>query len=366
MKTKVYIQYPWKVSDSQYYKSMIDSPPKDIEYILSDIPTGMITNKSRLNSLNLLKKTIRTPLEKLSLPILNIKKTVTNKEYDIIHNAHCLSKNDSPWVADFESLWQMWVSGRDTTTGKKLVLEVLRKDSCKRIIAWTESTKKEIGDEFPEIKDKLTAVPYGMVSPKFKKIKSDKIRLLFTARYFKEKGGLDIVEVFDRLTREYNNVEATIISEAPKYIIERYSANKNIKFKKLMPFKNIIKDIYPNSDIMVYPGYSDTFGFTFVEALAFGIPVVTVDGHSRKDMIEEGETGFIIKRDKDANGYPILAERRRIIKDLVNRTGILIEDKSLRKRMSKKGVKIVKEGKFSIRQRNERLRKIYSEALKND
>jgi len=362
MKTKVYIQYPWRVSDSQYYKSMIDNAPKNIEYIFENKPTGIITNRTKLILFNSLKRSIRNPLEKTELPILNIKKTVTDKEYDIIHNAHCLSKNNSPWVADFESLWQMWVSGRDTSLGKRRVLEVLKKDSCKRIIAWTEYTKERIGNKFPEIKDKIVVVPYGMEKPEFKKIESKKIRLLFIARYFYEKGGMHTIEVMDRITKLCDNVEARIISEVPKKVIKEYSKNKKIKISGLLPHKEIMKDIYPNSDIMIYPGYSDTFGFALVESLAFGIPVITVDGHSRKDIIENNKTGFIIERSDESNWYPKGEEVKRIIEELERKTMKLIKNKKLRNKMSEQAIKTVENGKFSIKKRNKILSGVYNEA----
>ena len=362
MKTKVYIQYPWKVSDSQYYKSMIDNPPKDIEYIFEDIKIGMITSKAKLSFRNFFKRTIRTTLEKIQVPILNIKKTKNTKDFDVIHNAHCLSSNDNPWVADFESLWQMWVSGRDTKTGMDRVSKVLKKDSCKKIIAWTESTKEEIKKTFPEVKEKITVVHYGMVSQKFKKVKSEKVRLLFIARYFEGKGGLHTLEVFDRITKKYENVEATVISEVPKNIKEKYSSNKNIKFSGLLPHKEIIENIYPNTDIMVYPGYSDTFGFALVEALAFGIPIITVDGKSRKDIISNGKTGFVIERDCEKEWYPKDKEEERIVDEIEARTTELIDDRWTREEMSEEGIKIVREGKFSIENRNKKLKEIYNEA----
>jgi len=359
---KVYLQYPWKVSDSQYYKSLIDNPPREVGYLSKNTKPGMITNKRKLVLTNFVKRFLRESLERANFPILNIKKTETKEEYDLIHCAHCLSSNNTPWVVDFESLWQMWISGRDTPVGRRKALKILKKEHCKRIIAWTETTKKEIQEKFPEIKEKVTVVSYGMISPVFKKVKSKKIRLLFIGRYFHDKGGLHALEAMDKLTKKYTNVEALVISQVPQDVLKKYSNNKKIIFKELVPYKEIIKNVYPKSDIFIYPGYSDTFGFAFIEASAFGLPVVTVDGHARRDLITEGETGFIIKRNKNIDWYPNEEEEKRIVKELIKKTAKLIEDKDLREKMSKKGIKVVKEGKFSIKERNKRLGEVYNEA----
>jgi len=359
---KVYLQYPWKVSDSQYYKSLLDNPPEGIEYLSQKTDVGTITNKRKLNFLNFVKRCARTPLEKSKIPLLNKKKTESEDYYGLIHCAHCLSSNNTPWVADFEAMWQMWLSGRDTNIGKMKALKVLQDFNCKKILAWTDTTKKEIIKTFPEIKEKVTVVPYGMVSPKFKKVKSKKIRLLFIGRYFKEKGGLHALQAMDWLTKTYDNVEALFISEVPKKILEEYTGNKNIKFKKLLPYKDVLEKVYPRTDILIYPGYSDTFGFAFVEALAFGIPIVTVEGYARKDIITEGKTGYIIKRKKAREWYPDSEEGLEIVTQIINKATILIEDKKSMEKMSKNCIKEVKTGKFSIENRNKKLLGVYNEA----
>ena len=363
-KIKVYLQYPWKISDSQYYKSLVENPPKNVEYVSQKTSMGMITNKNKLIFMNFIKKLVRKTFQKSGFVFANAHKTKSNEKYDLIHCAHCLSLNNTPWIADFESLWQMWVSGRFAKKGREKVLEILKKDSCKGIFAWTESGKKEIRKRFPEIKNKIDIIPYGMPYPKFKKLKSEKIRLLFIGRYFYEKGGVHALEVFDRLTKKYKNVEATFISEVPKKILKKYSKNKKIKIYGLIPYSKITNEIFPNSDVFVYPGYSDTFGFAFIEALAFGLPIVTVEGFSRKDIITEKKTGFIVKRGRNVKGYPQGNEEKRILKELTDKTSILIKNKKLREKMSKKCIKTIKEGKFSIKERNKKLEKIYKTALK--
>ncbi|MCL6500883.1 MAG: hypothetical protein K6T16_02520, partial [Candidatus Pacearchaeota archaeon] len=63
----------------------------------------------------------------------------------------------------------------------------------------------------------------------------------------------------------------------------------------------------------------------------------------------------IIKKNKI---YP------RFIDNLSNKIDLLIENEKLRERMGKEGFKQVSQGKFSIKERNKKLRRIYEEALK--
>jgi len=255
----------------------------------------------------------------------------------------------------------MWGAVKLTPLRKYFVKKLLLSKNCKKIMPWTEQTKNEILKAFPEIENKLEILPYGLKISKRNKVKSKKINLLFTSRYFFQKGGLHALEVMDQLTKKYDNVNARFISEVPEDILKKYSKNKKLKISGLVPFKKIITKIYPQSDIYVYPGYTDSFGFPFLETKSFGIPVVTVDGYARKEVVENGKTGFIIPREGKIN-YNILDKK--IINKLVEKTSLLIENKKLREKMSKNCIEEIKNGKFSIKERNKKLKRIYEEAVK--
>ncbi len=358
---KVYLQFPLMKSDSQYYKSILENPPKDILYKSNKGKSGMIVDNKKLEKMKKLKKFIRTFFNKTGFPFPSAFYVRNAKKYDLIHCAHCLCLNNRPWVADIELAFQMWGGVKLTPLRKFFVKRLILSKNCKRIIPWTEDARDEILKEFPGVKNKLVLLPYAMHVPKIKRKKSKEITLLFTGRYFFQKGGLHALEAIDRLTKIYSNVNAIIISEIPKKILKKYKNNKKIEFSGLVTFDKIMKDIYPKSDIYIYPGYTDSFGFTFVEVQALGIPVVTVDGLSRKELVQDGKTGFVIcpKRDIDYNNHD-----EEIVKELVKKTSLLIEDKKLREKMGKEGRKRVVNGKFSIKERNKKLKRIYMEALK--
>jgi len=359
-KIRVYLQYPLGISDSQYYKSMIDNPPERIEFVSGGNRVGMISSRKFFWLSNFLKKQIRFWTDKLGLVIVNVHSSPVGKS-DLIHCAHCLSKEKKePWILDVESLWQLWISGRDKSGAREKVLKYLMRDNCKKIIAWTEATKKDIVETFPEVADKVEVVYYGMKMHELGK-KKDKgnITLFFSGRHFYAKGGLHATEVMDKLTRKHNNVCGVINGAIPNDIIKKYSGNEKLKFYQLMPYEDVLK-LYRDSDIFVYPGYSDSFGFIFMDAMAFGVPIITVDGYARKEIIEDGVTGFVLKRSEDVRYRDI---EKRIIGRLVEKVEILIRDKKLRKRMGQKCIENIRDGKFSVKKRNEKLKLIYKEAL---
>jgi len=364
---KVYIQRPWKFADSPYYQYLLNYPPKEVEYIGQNQKQGTVTNKKKMFFLHQAKHYIRTFFRIFNLPIPNAHLTKTKEKYDLLHCAHCLSLNDRPWVCDTEWVGQFWISANfDKHPNRNLVKNILENKNCKKILAWTKWSYDGIVKEFPEIKNKVEIVYPGVPSQKFKKIKSKKIRLLFVSRRFYFKGGLHALEVIDRLTKKYKNVEGTFISEVPKEILKKYSKNKKIKFYNMVAHEKLLKEIFPSTDILVYPSYTDTFGFTITEAMSFGIPVIAVGGHSREEIIEQGKTGYVIEAPKrfDIKYLEELTTLKKTIDKIERKTELLIKNKKLRERMSKEAIKEIKKGKFSIERRNKKFVEVYKKALK--
>jgi glycosyltransferase involved in cell wall biosynthesis len=110
---------------------------------------------------------------------------------------------------------------------------------------------------------------------------------------------------------------------------------------------------------MIYPGYSDTFGFGFLEAMSFGIPVVTVDGFARKELVENKRTGFVIEKNFELNEKSIQEINEEIIKKIEEKTSMLIENKMLIKKMSQNCLEEIKNGKFSIKEKNKLMKRVY-------
>jgi glycosyltransferase involved in cell wall biosynthesis len=60
-----------------------------------------------------------------------------------------------------------------------------------------------------------------------------------------------------------------------------------------------------DSHIYLHTAKYEPFGLVFLEAMAAGLPCVTLDGKGNRDLIEEGRNGFLLERE-DA---PAFADR---------------------------------------------------------
>jgi len=362
-KLKVYLQYPWKFPDSPYYKYLIKSPQKGIKYLNTKKEKGVITNKKFFWFSNFLKRNIRRWTNKLNLSIPNAHLS-PKENYNLIHCAHCLSKNrDKPWVADIEMVGSLAISGMESQKGKEKIKKIILRENCKKILPWTEHTKKEILKIYPEIKNKIKVVYPAIPEIKnLKKSKNKNLKIIFIARYFDIKGGLVALEVLERLRIKYG-IEGIVVSNVSEKLKVKYN---KLKIYNLIPQKELFK-LMEKSDLFLYPGSVDTFGFSLLESMAFGLPIITIntDGtKSRKEIIENNKTGLIFDVKEKLSFDKIRLNEERVIKKLIDNSSKLIEDKKLREKMSKECIKVIKDGKFSIIERNKKLKRIYEKAGK--
>ena len=342
---KVYLQYPWRYSDSPYYKYLITNPPEGIKY-LNTQQTGVITSKKKFFWMSKAKSFLRAILRLVKIPYI----TLTRKgNYDLIHCCHCLSLNKTPWVVDVEHYWNFASSGEISYSniGKERIKKFLKNPYCKKILAWSYDCRKMIvkNMEDREITNKIEVVYPAIPLPELnKKKKRKEITLLFVARYFNLKGGNEVLKVFDSLCQKHTHIRCVIISNVPSKIKLKYQGHSQIKIFDLMPQKEVFK-FMEQADIFVYPGYSDTFGFALIEAMSYGLPIVTVDGFAKKEIV--GNCGIVAKD----------------ITEMITATDDLINLPYIRELMGSNARKEVAYGKFSMEHRNGQLKDIYEGCL---
>jgi len=134
----------------------------------------------------------------------------------------------------------------------------------------------------------------------------------------------------------------------------------------LMPQEKLFK-LMARADLFLYPSAIDTFGFSLLEAMSFGLPIITINTEftkSREEIVENEKTGLIFDVNEKVNYKEITSVEEMIIKKLVENVERLITEKDLMKRMSKNCLEEIKNGKFSIKERNKKLKIIYDEAMK--
>lgn len=116
-------------------------------------------------------------------------------------------------------------------------------------------------------------------------------------------GRLETQKGFDLLLMAWQIVEVKapdwqleIVGDgACKPLYERMITDLGLKHVTISPFTNKIKEKYKNADIYVLPSRTEGFGLVLVEAETMGLPLVAFDCGGPKEIIINGENGFLVE-----------------------------------------------------------------------
>lgn len=318
---------------------------------------------------------------------------------DLIHTSGgVIPLNKKPYVIKVEHASSFFNLNDDrlyNESWNKSLLKWLSKSNCKKILPYSEATKKSLqnalGPEFNNISDKVEvvypAIDIGKIHTKNRYVKDGNfIKLLFVSRHFFDDGGRELVEAFKILEQKYD-IKLDIITNPPSHhasLFEEYvktikSNNVNI-IKEKLPRDILFEKYYSQSDIFVLASYIHFFGYVALEAMTQKLPIITTNVYAMKELVENEKNGFIIESPISCFNDQLLKPQNfvhnynhkliqgvipEVVSQLVEKIQILIENDDLRRKMGQESLKMVQSGKFSIEHRNAQLKRIYDEALKS-
>jgi len=125
---------------------------------------------------------------------------------------------------------------------------------------------------------------------------SKKIQLLFLARMEKEKGIFELIDAFKKLQQDFKNIELILAGDGTAYSdVKEYVADlKGIRLVGYVEGKEK-ENLFKKSDIYCLPSYSEGLPVSILEAMAFGLPVVTTRVGRLKDFFIEDKMGYTSK-----------------------------------------------------------------------
>jgi glycosyltransferase involved in cell wall biosynthesis len=128
------------------------------------------------------------------------------------------------------------------------------------------------------------------------KEKDNKI-LLFLGRLGFEKRVDLLIEAFARLKRRQHNYSLVIAGDGPVNVVNQLKRLaeqvSNIHFTGFI-LGEMKANVLASCDVFCSPSPYETFGRTVVEAMASGIPVVTVDSGAVSEYIIDGVNGYLV------------------------------------------------------------------------
>jgi glycosyltransferase involved in cell wall biosynthesis len=314
------------------------------------------------------------------------------KENDIIEAILSPVLTNGRWVyslANFQEATAFGLLGfpLPRTMRVAYLKSLLLKDNFKKLIFWSHAGKETLRS-YGRIEDcnllkKITVVypAVRMVPDKLIHFNHEDVRILFSGDFFR-KGGVNVIDAFELAQRIYPTIKLILCCDEnidfytqntalKEEYIKKIRSNNGIIFCGRVPRDELINTILPRTDIYLLPTYVEAFGFALLEAMAYGIPVISTNYFAIPEIIEHNVCGYLIDTskyecDKLFKGYivnDIPSEFKNYMTDnLYVYLCRLIESVDLREKFGKSGLEIAR-SKFSFDERNKKMLEIYREAL---
>jgi len=184
--------------------------------------------------------------------------------------------------------------------------------NCHHIISPTEKEKEELILHYGALPERIGVVPCGVNLQQFKPMDKEIAKrqagfsngkvILFVGRIEPLKGIDQLLKAMPHL-QNIRGLRLVIIGgdEHSQYEMERLQRlSRDLHIQDSVTFLGLIKHeqlpcFYNAADACVIPSYYESFGLVALESLACGTPVVTTDVGNLKNIIRQGETGYVVR-----------------------------------------------------------------------
>ena len=181
-----------------------------------------------------------------------------------------------------------------------------------------------------------------------------KINLIVLAQLYPPKGIHFVLEALGRLVGECPHVMLYVVGDhvIEEYKFYRQDLDRIIEQRGLMNYvtftgwRKDALEILSLMDILVHPSLAEGFGRAVLEAMAFGKPVIASKVGGLREIIRDGENGFLVEPGN--------------VEMITKRLGLLIKNKALRDQLGQAAKREVFSG-YLIQDKMLRLEQIWGE-----
>lgn len=180
-------------------------------------------------------------------------------------------------------------------------------EAADRIIAVSNDSKKDIMKCYNVPEDKIEVIYNGIDLNQYKKTDSNIARkkygidgryILFVGRISRQKGIIHLIDAVKYLPQDVKVVLCASTPDTEEIKMEMEEKVKlypNIIWIDKMATKEEIIELYSNAEVFVCPSIYEPFGIINLEAMACNTPVVASATGGIKEVVVDGETGFLVE-----------------------------------------------------------------------
>ncbi len=284
-----------------------------------------------------------------SIPeILNVCKLISQNHVDLLHTNFNLARSRAAIISALISRIPVIVHNRNLA--HTLYIDRLLSRYVKKIICVSDFVKqKYVENGIPE--EKCTVIYNGVDLDKFRPanndIYSEELIITSIGRLEKWKGQEIFVKAAAIIAHKFPQTKFWIIGDGPETknlesLVEKLQLTHQFKFWGKI--ENVLAYLQQTKIFVHNSIEAEPFGRVIIEAMACGLPVISTDLGGPKEIIKDGENGFLLS----PNNPEILAEK----------IEFLIKNKKVRHDLGQKSIETV-QNIFDIKKTTESIQSIY-------
>jgi glycosyltransferase involved in cell wall biosynthesis len=167
--------------------------------------------------------------------------------------------------------------------------------SARRLVAWSEWTKRGLVRDYEVPADKIAVIPPGVNVDEWRRPTprvphANPVKILFVGGDLERKGGLVLLDAFHAL--RHLGLELHLVTKA------RLQPEPGVfVYNNLEANSQPLKDLYHRCDIFALPTFGDCLPMVLSEAAASGMALVSTNVAAIPEIVRNGETGIIVPTD---------------------------------------------------------------------
>jgi glycogen synthase len=223
------------------------------------------------------------------------------------------------------------------------------------VIAVSEETKRDVLSLFDVKEERISVIHNGIDLSEYQAkedpvtlrslgVDPDRPYLLFVGRITRQKGIIHLVRAIRSMDPGFQIVLCAGAPDTPEIAAEMQEAvsaarahHQNIVWIEKMVSRPEAIILYSGATVFVCPSIYEPFGIINLEAMACGTPVVASAVGGIKEVVVDGETGFLVPLNQMTESPFEATDPEAFSADLAAKINLLMADPDLAARMGKAG-----------------------------
>lgn len=235
---------------------------------------------------------------------------ISMDEDNLFHYNYLTAANLGIWLKQYFPLAEhvLTIHYREPGTFNHHVPEELfLRDVCNKIITPTPNAATSLCNDFQIPEEKIIIVPHALEAwnesgslPSKNDLKQEmgfppeKRILIYVGRLDANKNPQLLIDAFELLADEMDDIHLMIVGKGDyETTFSRIKHYGKVTFTGFVG-KERLKKLYSIADVGIIPSHYEEFGYTALEMMMFGIPVIANCNHGLGAVVENGQTGILL------------------------------------------------------------------------